>query len=71
MFQLHGVNRNGRAILKWRLMRDQLLDVVGQIEPCNIVVEACTGAFTWARKFEALGHRVRIINPQYVKPFMR
>lgn len=71
VFQLHGVNRNGRAVLKRRVMRDQLLDVVGQIEPCTIVVEACTGAFTWARKFEALGHQVRIISPQYVKPFVR
>jgi len=71
VFQLHGVNRNGRAILKRRVMRDQLLDVVAQIDPCTIVVEACTGAFTWARKFEALGHQVRIISPQYVKPFVR
>ena len=71
MFQLHGVNRNGRAVLKRRVMRDQLLDVVAQIEPCTVVVEACTGAFFWARKFEALGHRVKIISPQYVKPFVR
>jgi transposase len=71
VFQLHGVNRNGRAILKRRVMRDQLLDVVAQIDPCTIVVEACTGAFTWARKFEALGHQVKIISPQYVKPFVR
>lgn len=35
VFQLHGVNRNGRAILKRRVMRDQLLDVVGQVEPCT------------------------------------
>ncbi len=57
VFQLHGVNRNGRAILKRRVMRDQLLEVIAQIESCTIIVEACTGAFTWARKFEALGHR--------------
>jgi transposase len=36
-----------------------------------VVVEACTGAFYWARKFEALGHQVKIISPQYVKPFVR
>lgn len=71
VFQLHGVNRNGRTILKRRVMRDQLLDVVAQIDPCTIVVEACTGAFSWARKFEALGHQVKIISPQYVKPFVR
>jgi transposase len=71
VFQLHGVNRKGRGVLKRRVMRDQLLDVVAQIDPCTIVVEACTGAFTWARKFEALGHQVKIISPQYVKPFVR
>jgi len=71
VFQLHGVNRNGRVVLKRRVMRDQLLDVVAQIGRCTIVVEACTGAFYWARKFEAFGHQVKIISPQYVKPFVR
>jgi transposase len=61
VFQLHGVNQNGRAILKRRAMRDHLLEVVAQLAPCTIVVEACTSAFFWARKFEALGHRVKII----------
>jgi transposase len=52
-------------------MRDQLLQVVAQIEACTIVVEACTGAFCWAHRFEALGHKAEIISPQYVKPFVR
>lgn len=71
VFQLHGVSRNGRVVLKRRVMRDQLLDVIAQIDRCTIAVEACTGAFYWARKFEALGHQVKIISPQYVKPFVR
>ena len=71
VFQLHGVNRNGRLILKRRVMRDQLLQVIVQIEPCTIAIEACTGAFFWQRKFEELGHKVKIISPQYVKPFVR
>jgi len=71
VFQLHGVNRNGHVILKRRVMRDQLIAVLAQIDPCIVVVEACTGAFFWARKFEALGHQVKIISPQYVKPFVR
>ncbi len=71
VFQLHGVNRNGRVELKRRVMRDQLMQVITQIEPCTIAIEACTGAFFWQRKFEAVGHRVRIISPQYVKPFVR
>jgi transposase len=71
VFQLHGVNCNGRVVLKRRVMRDQLLEVLAQIKQCTVVVEACTGAFYWARKFEALGHQVKIISPQYVKPFVR
>ena len=71
VFQLHGVNRNGRVALKRRVMRDRLLAVLAQIGPCTVVIEACTGAFYWARKFEAVGHQVKIISPQYVKPFVR
>ena len=71
VFQLHGVDRNGRVVLKRRVMRDQLVQLMAQIDPCTVVVEACTGAFYWARKFEVLGHRVKIISPQYVKPFVR
>src|SRR4051794_9884555 len=52
-------------------MRDQLLEVLAQLDRCTVVLEACTGAFYWARKFEALGHQVKIISPQYVKPFVR
>ena len=71
VFQLHGVNRSGRLILKRRMMRDQLLQVIAQTEPCTIAIEACTGAFYWQRKFEEHGHKVKIISPQYVKPFVR
>ena len=71
VFQLHGVNGKGSVVVKRRVMRDQLLEVLAQINRCTVVVEACTGAFYWARKFEALGHQVKIISPQYVKPFVR
>lgn len=71
VFQLHGVDRKGHPVFRRRVMRDQLLSVLAGIEPCTIAIEACTGAFCWARKFEALGHKVRIVSPQYVKPFVR
>lgn len=71
VFQLHGVDTRGRVVLKRRVMRDQLLAVLGDLERCTVAMEACTGAFCWARKFEALGHRVKIVSPQYVKPFVR
>lgn len=71
VFQLHGVDRKGNAVFKRRVMRDQLLSVLAGIERCTIAIEACTGAFCWARQFEALGHKVKIVSPQYVKPFVR
>lgn len=55
VFQLHGVNSTGRVLLKRRVMRDQLLAVVAQIERCTIVIEACTGAFCWARSSKRSG----------------
>src|ERR1700758_5209650 len=71
VFQLHGVDRKGRAVLVRRLRRDQLLTVLGKLEPCLIGIEASTGAFYWQRQFEKLGHAVKIMAPQYVKPFVR
>lgn len=71
VFQLHGADQRGRAVLKRRVMRDQLLGVLSGLKPCIIAIEACTGAFCWARKFEELGHKVKIVSPQYVKPFVR
>ncbi len=58
VFQLHGVNPSGGVVLKRRVMRDQLLEVVAQIERCTVVIEACTGAFYWARKFEELSRNL-------------
>jgi len=71
VFQLHGVNRGGRCVLKRRIMRDQLMQVIAQLPPSLIGIEACTGAFYWQRKFEEHGHTVKVIAPQYVRPFGR
>jgi transposase len=71
VFQLHGVDRHGHPMFRRRVMRDQLLSVLAAMEPCIIAIEACTGAFCWARKFEEIGHTVKVISPQYVKPFVR
>lgn len=71
VFQLHGANADGQALLKRRIRREGLLAEVAELEPCVIGVEACTGAFYWQRQFEALGHRVKVIAPQYVKPFVK
>ena len=51
VFQLHGVDANGQALLKRRLRREGLLAEIAELEPCVIGVEACTGAFYWQRQF--------------------
>jgi transposase len=71
VFQLHGVDHKGRATLTRRVHREQLLKIIGELAPCLIGIEASTGAFYWQRQFEKLGHTVKIVAPQYVKPFVR
>lgn len=71
IFQLHGENVDGQVVFQRRVRRDRLMREVGALPPCAIGIEACTGAFYWQRQFEAAGHRVRIIAPQYVKPFVQ
>ncbi len=71
VFRLHGADRDGRLLISRRLRRDQLLPELAKLPPCVIGIAACTWAFFWQRQFEKLGHTVRIIAPQYVKPFVK
>ncbi len=71
MFQLHGVDYNGKAVLKKRLSRDKLVEYIANIPPCTIVMESCGGANYWARVFQRSGHTVKLISPQFVKPFVK
>lgn len=71
VFELCGLDGEGEILLRRRVRRDTLLKAVGEIPACLIGIEACTGAFFWQRQLEALGHEVRIIAPQHVKPFGR
>jgi transposase len=71
VFQLHGVDEAARAKLRKRLSRGRLLGYLANLEPCVIGIEACTGAHYWAREMGKLGHTVRIMSPQYVKPYIK
>ena len=71
VFHLFAVNRVGKLIKKKQLRRKELLAYIAQLESCCIVMEACGGAHYWAREFIALGHEVKLIAPQYVKPFVK
>ena len=71
VFQLHGVDAAGAAVLKRKLRRGQVLEVFARLDPCLVGMEACAGAHYWARELAALGHEVRIMPPSYVKPYVK
>jgi len=68
IFQLHGVDEHGKVSLQKRVTRGKLLETVAQLPPCVIGMEACASAQYWAREFQQLGHTVKLISPQFVKP---
>lgn len=73
IFQLHGTDRQGKAVWKRRLRRDKWLKtVIDTIEPgCEVGMEACTGAHHWARELQSKGFTVKLIPPQFVKPYIK
>ena len=68
VFQVHGVDEHGRAVLSKRLSRKLLLPFLANVPPCLIGLEACSGAHYWARERQKLGHQGRLIAPPFVKP---
>ena len=71
VFQLHGIDEHGHLKLGKQVRRAGLLKTVANLPPCLIAMEACGGGYYWALEFEALGHDVKLIPPQYVKPFVQ
>ncbi len=71
VFQLHGVDERGKTVLKKRLSRDQLLSYIANMPPCLIGMEACGGSNYWAQKFQFYGHEVKLMSPQFVKPYVK
>jgi len=71
VFQVHGVDEAGRVVLRRQVRRSQFLEVFSQIEPCLVGMEACGSANHWARELKKLGHEVRLISPQFVKPYVK
>lgn len=71
VFQLHGVDSHEQVQCRKQLKRAQMLDFFRQLEPCLVAMEACGGAHYWARELIKLGHQVRLIAPQFVKPYVK
>src|SRR6266478_468513 len=71
VFQVHGTDERGKPTVRRQVKRGEILRFFANLPPCLIGMEACTSAHYWARKLTALGHTVRLIAPQFVKPYVR
>lgn len=71
IFQLHAIDKRGHCVLKKRLTRQKLIALISNLPLCTLVMEACGGSFYWARQFQRMGHDVKLISPQYVKPYVK
>jgi transposase len=71
VFQVHGVDADGRAVVRRALKRAQVLPFFATLPPCTVALEACGTAHHWAREIAGCGHTVRLVPPAYVKPFVK
>jgi transposase len=71
VFSLHGVDANGKVLVKRTVRRAELTRVVAALPPCVIGMEACSGSHAWARQFERFGHAVRLMAPAFVVPYRK
>src|SRR5437868_5789786 len=71
VFQVHGIDAQGRTVLRKRLRRGQVLAFFSRIPRCVVGMEACSTAHYWARELGALGHEVRLMPAQYVKAYVK
>jgi transposase len=71
VFQIHAVDERGKAVLKKQLKRDQVAEFFVNLPPCLIGMEACGSAHHWARKLTGFGHTVKLMAPQFVKPYVK
>ena len=71
VFQIHGIDAHGKAVLRKQLRRGEMAKFFANLEPCLIGMEACGGAHHWARKLGEFGHTVKLMAPQFVKPYVK
>ena len=71
VFQVHGIDERGSVALRKQLKRNQVMPFFARLEPCLIRIEACGGAHHWSAKLASLGHRVKMMAPQFVKPYVK
>lgn len=70
-FQVHAVDADDREVVNRKLARNKVLGFLGAIPPCEVALEACSSSNYWGREIGRLGHQVRLISPNYVKPYVK
>jgi transposase len=71
VFQVHGVDAEGKVVVVRKLRRKEVLAFFGKLPPCLVGMEACGSAHYWAREIVKLGHTVKLMPPRYVKPYVK
>ena len=71
VFQVHGVDAQGKVIIRRQLKRRYVLAFFEKLSPCLVGIEACTSSHHWSRELQTLGHTVRLMPPAYVKPYVK
>ena len=71
VFQVHGVDVDGQVVIRRKLKRRYVLAFFAKVPPCLVGMEACATSHHWSRELQALGHRVRLMPPAYVKPYVK
>ena len=71
VFQVHGIDVEGKVIIRRQLKRRYVLAFFQKLPPCLIGMEACVSSHHWSRQLKALGHTVRLMPPAYVKPYVK
>jgi transposase len=71
VFQVHGVDAQGNVLVRRQLKRGHVLPFFQKLPPCLVGIEACATSHYWSRELQALGHKVRLMPPAYVKPYVK
>ena len=71
VFQVHGADAEGRCVLRRRLRRAEVVMFFARLPRALVGIEACPGGHHWARELQRLGHDIRLIPLQYVRPFVK
>lgn len=70
-FHIYGVTSHGKKVVSKSLTRKQVLAYFANLPPCLVGIEACGGSHYWAREIGKLGHQVKLMAPQFVKPYLK